>query len=79
MLPAPISKGGVADVEIGTAMVTAKPVGNHFCGVWRTVQGAALLPSVVNRSTALLAPRVDSVANLSISTRLDTIGWRSCC
>jgi hypothetical protein len=29
-------------VEIGTAMVTARPVGNNFCGVWRTAQGAAL-------------------------------------
>ena len=31
-------------------MVTAKPVGNNFCGVWRTAQGAALQPRVINRS-----------------------------
>ena len=31
-------------------MVTAKPVGNNFCGVWRTAQGAALQPGVINRS-----------------------------
>jgi excisionase family DNA binding protein len=26
--------------------VTAKPVGNNFCGVWRTAQGAALQPAL---------------------------------
>jgi hypothetical protein len=30
--------------------VTAKPVANNFCGVWRTAQGAALQPRVINRS-----------------------------
>jgi excisionase family DNA binding protein len=30
--------------------VTARPVGNNFCGVWRTAQGAALQPGVINRS-----------------------------
>jgi hypothetical protein len=30
-------------------MVTAKPVGNNFCGV-RTAQSAALQPGVINRS-----------------------------
>ena len=29
-------------------MVTAKPVGNNFCGVWRTAQGAALQPRVID-------------------------------
>ena len=27
-------------------MVTARPVGNNFCGVWRTAQGAALQPGL---------------------------------
>jgi hypothetical protein len=31
-------------------MVTARPVRNNFCGVWRTAQGAALQPGVINRS-----------------------------
>jgi len=30
-------------------MVTAKPVGKNLCGVWRTAQGAALQPGVINR------------------------------
>src|SRR5829696_2070614 len=47
--PAPTSKAELPLVEIGTAMVTAEPVGNNFCGV-RTAQGAALQPGVINRS-----------------------------
>ena len=41
---APISQVELPLVEIGTAMVTAKPVGSNFCGVWRTAQAAALQP-----------------------------------
>jgi hypothetical protein len=36
-------------VEIGTAMVTAKPVANNFCGVWGTTQGVAVQLGVIKQ------------------------------
>jgi hypothetical protein len=52
-------------------MVTAKPVGNNFCGAWRTGARCCSTARGYEQVGALLAPRADSVANWSIST-----GWR---
>jgi hypothetical protein len=37
------------NVEIETAMVTAKPVPNSFCGVWGTTQGVAVQLGVIKQ------------------------------
>jgi hypothetical protein len=52
-------------------MVTARPVGNNFCGVWRTAQGAALQPRVINRSE-LYWPLARTVWPTEASVQ----GWR---
>jgi hypothetical protein len=66
----------LAIVEIGTATVTAKPVGNNFWGVWRKAPLDSPGYQQVGSFTGTLGGQC---GQLEHQYKLETIGWTGWC